>query len=122
AWQKSSTSQNNSSRLSIEGLLGMLVFANPSLSHRAPYPELRLYIKSNEKNRYMDFDPAQFFVPKKNWKAPYPYCPDDVLFLIEQQDMKNDRILRQLPGSPILVGLEAQLLREQLPTNDRLGG
>jgi osmotically-inducible protein OsmY len=80
-----------------------------------------LYIKSNEKNRYMDFDPAQFFVPKKDWKAPYPYCPDDVLFLIEQQDM-NDRILRQLPGTPILVGLEAQLLREQLPANDSLGG
>ncbi len=34
-----------------------------------------LYINSNEKNRYMDFDPTTFFAPKKDWKAPYPYCP-----------------------------------------------
>ncbi len=42
----------------------------------------------------MDFDPAHFFTPKKDWKAPYPYCPDDVLFLIEQQDVK-DQILQR---------------------------
>ena len=54
-----------------------------------------LYINSNEKNRYMDFDPAHFITPEKDWKAPYPYCPDDVLFLIEQQDVK-DQILNSL--------------------------
>jgi len=80
-----------------------------------------LYIKSNEKNRYMDFDPAHFFTPKKDWKAPYPYCPDDVLFLIEQQDAGN-QILGQLPQSPTVVGLGDQVLREQLPANDSLGG
>ncbi len=80
-----------------------------------------LYINSNEKNRYMDFDPAHFFTPKKDWKAPYPYCPDDVLFLIEQQDVK-DQILQQFSRSPIAVGLEDQLLEQQLPANDSLGG
>jgi osmotically-inducible protein OsmY len=80
-----------------------------------------LYINSNEKNRYMDFDPAHFFTPKRDWKAPYPYCPDDVLFLVEQQDMK-DQILQQLPESSILMKLKDQLLREQLPANDSLGG
>ena len=80
-----------------------------------------LYINSNEKNRYMDFDPAHFFTPQKDWKAPYPYCPDDVLFLIEQQDAEN-QILGQLSRSPIVVGLKDQLLREQLPANDSLGG
>jgi osmotically-inducible protein OsmY len=80
-----------------------------------------LYINSNEKNRYMDFDPAHFFTPKKDWKAPYPYCPADVLFLIEHQDAEN-RILGQLSESPIIVGLQDQLLREQLPANDSLGG
>ena len=80
-----------------------------------------LYINSNQRNQYMDFDPAQFFTPKKDWKAPYPYCPDDVLFLIEQQDVK-DQILLQISKSPIVVGAEDQLLREQLPANDSLGG
>jgi hypothetical protein len=69
----------------------------------------------------MDFDPAHFFTPKKDWKAPYPYCPADVLFLIEHQDAEN-RILGQLSESPIIVGLQDQLLREQLPANDSLGG
>jgi len=80
-----------------------------------------LYINSNEKNRYMDFDPAHFFTPKKDWKAPYPYCPDDVLFLIEEQDVK-DQILQQFPRPSIAVGLEDQLLGEQLNANDSLGG
>jgi osmotically-inducible protein OsmY len=80
-----------------------------------------LYINSNEKNRYMDFDSTYFFTPKKDWKAPYPYCPDDVLFLIEPQDVK-DQILQQFPESQILMGLKDQLLREQLPANDSLGG
>ena len=82
-----------------------------------------LYINSNDKDRYMDFDPAHFFTPKKDWKAPYPYCPDDVLFLTEQQDVK-DQILQQFSRSPIAVGLEDQLLKQQLTANanDGLGG
>jgi hypothetical protein len=80
-----------------------------------------LSMNSNEKNRYMDFDPAHFFTPKKDWKAPYPYCPADVLFLVEQQDAES-QILGQLSQSPILVGLPDQLPGEQLPANDSLGG
>src|SRR5271157_2809001 len=80
-----------------------------------------LHINSNEKNRYMDFDPARFFTPKKDWKAPYPYCPDDVLFLTEQQDVK-DQILQQFSRSPIAAGLEDQSLKQQLTANDSLGG
>jgi hypothetical protein len=80
-----------------------------------------LSMNSNEKNRYMDFDPAHFFTPKKDWKPPYPYCPADVLFLIEQQDAEN-QIPGQLSQSPIVAGLQDQLLREQLPANDSLGG
>ena len=79
-----------------------------------------LDINSNEKNRYMDFDPAHFITPKKDWKAPYPYCPDDVLFLIEQQDVESQ--ILQPSRSPIVVGSEDQLLREQLPANESLGG
>ena len=67
-----------------------------------------LYINSNERNRYMDFDPAHFFTPNKDWKAPYPYCPADVLFLIESQDVK-DQILQQPARSLMAVSLEDQL-------------
>ena len=80
-----------------------------------------LYINSNERNRFIDFDPTHFFVPKKGWKAPYPYCPDDVLFPIEQHDVK-DQTLQQLSQSPIAIGPGDPLLVEQLTANDSLGG
>ena len=44
-----------------------------------------LYIRSNERNRYMDFDPNIFTVPNKDWNPPYPYHPDDVLFPVKYQ-------------------------------------
>ncbi len=80
-----------------------------------------LNIYSNERKRYMDFDPSHFFIPKKDWKAPYPYCPDDVLFAVEQQGVEN-QILQQLPRSSFAVALEEQSLREQVTVNDSLGG
>lgn len=80
-----------------------------------------LDIHSNERKRYMEFDPTHFFTPQKDWKAPYPYCPDDLLFAVKQQDLEN-QFLQQLPRVPFAVGLEGQSLREQLTTNDSLGG
>lgn len=80
-----------------------------------------LNIYSNERKQYMDFDPSHFFIPKKNWKAPYPYCPDDVLFPVEQQDVEN-QILQQLPRSPFVFELKDQLVGEQPTANDSLGG
>jgi osmotically-inducible protein OsmY len=80
-----------------------------------------LYISSKEKDRYMDFDRACFFIPKKDWKTPYPYCLEDVLFLIKQRDV-DDQNSDRLSKSPMVVGLEDQLLGAQLPTNDSLGG
>jgi hypothetical protein len=69
-----------------------------------------LNIHSNERKRNMEFDPTHFFTPKKDWKAPYPYCPDDVLFPVEQQAVEI-QILQQFPRSHFAVGLEDQLLR-----------
>jgi|GEM_PF-865890 len=80
-----------------------------------------LNINSKERKGYMEFDPTHFFIPKKDWKAPYPYCPDDVLFPVEQPDVEN-QILRQFPRSAFVVGLKDQLLTEQLTANDSLGG
>jgi hypothetical protein len=80
-----------------------------------------LTISSNEKNRYMDFNPASFRTPEEDWVPPYPYCSEDVLFPIENQDV-NDQIAQQPDRSPIGISTEDQLLREQLLANDSLGG
>lgn len=44
-----------------------------------------LNIKSNERERYMDFDPSSFVTPSAQWTPPYPYCSTDVLFPVEYQ-------------------------------------
>jgi len=80
-----------------------------------------LYIKSDERKRYMDFDSTRFSAPKNDWKAPYPYCPDDVLFPVEKREVEY-QILEQLPRAPFVVVWKEELLREQLLANDSLGG
>ena len=78
-----------------------------------------LYINSNERERYMDFDSGSFRSPNVNWAPPYPYCPDDVLFPIEQREVEY-QILEQLPRPPFVVALQEQALWEQLLANDSL--
>ena len=80
-----------------------------------------LYIHTNQRDRYSEFNPTRFFTPKNGWKAPYPYCPDEVLFPVEKRELEY-QILEQLPRSPFVVMWEEQLLREELLTNDSLGG
>ena len=80
-----------------------------------------LSIDSNQKNRYVEFNPFRFFTPKKGWKAPHPYCPEDVLFPIEQQEVEY-QILEHLPRPPFVVAPQEQVLWEQLLANDSLGG
>jgi hypothetical protein len=80
-----------------------------------------LHINSNERKGYMDFDPTQFSSPKNGWKAPYPYCPEDVLVPVEIRDVEY-QILEQLPRSPFVVAWAEQPLSEELPVNDSLGG
>jgi osmotically-inducible protein OsmY len=80
-----------------------------------------LYINSNERNRYTEFNPIRFFAPKDGWKAPHPYCPDDVLFPVEQREVEY-QILEQLPRSPFVVDLQEQALWEQLLADESLGG
>ena len=80
-----------------------------------------LHINSDERKRYMDFDSTRFSTPKNGWGAPYPYCPDDVLFPVEKQEVEY-QILEQLPRPPLVVAWKEQLLWEQLLANDSLGG
>jgi len=80
-----------------------------------------LYINSNESNRYMDFDLTHFSPATKDWKAPYPYCPEEVLFAVEKQSVE-DQTLVPLPRPAVVAALKEQLLWEQLLADDSLGG
>jgi osmotically-inducible protein OsmY len=80
-----------------------------------------LYIKSNERNQYTDFESASFTSPARNWVPPHPYCPNEVLFPAEQQVVGNF-ILQQDSRLPITPASKEQLLHDQLLENDSLGG
>ena len=81
-----------------------------------------LHINSDERKRYMDFNSASFGAPNADWVPPYPYCPDDVLFPVEQKREVEYQILEPLPRSPFVVALQEQALWEQLLADDSLGG
>ncbi|HEY5729907.1 MAG TPA: BON domain-containing protein [Anaerolineales bacterium] len=80
-----------------------------------------LYIKSNERDQYQDFDPVSFYKPNWDWTPPYPYCPNDILFPIEYQTAGTQTAYgtRQFPFEEIL---DVPSFKEQLFENDSLGG
>lgn len=80
-----------------------------------------LYINSNERERYTDFNPALFHAPNADWTPPYPYCPDDVLFPVEKRELEY-QILEQVPRSPFVVTWREQPISTELLANDSLGG
>jgi hypothetical protein len=80
-----------------------------------------LHLHSNESKRYVDFDPTHFYPPGNDWKAPFPYCRNDVLFPVEKQNVE-DQIVESLLRSPFVVMGNDQPLKEQLLANDSLGG
>jgi osmotically-inducible protein OsmY/uncharacterized protein YkvS len=80
-----------------------------------------LYINSNENDQYQEFDPASFYTTNWDWKPPYPYCPDDVLFPVEYLTA-NTQITygpRRLRSATVP---EDSIFRDQLLANDSLGG
>jgi len=77
-----------------------------------------LHIHSDESKRYVDFDPTDFSKSKNGWKAPYPYCPEDVLFPAEIREVEY-QILEQLPQPSSTVESTEQLLWEQQTTTPR---
>jgi osmotically-inducible protein OsmY len=79
-----------------------------------------LYILSSEREQYMDFDPGHFFAPNKDWVPPYPYCPIDVLFPIEYQNL-DTQIVPEPDLFPFGELLEDGSVREQFFATDSLG-
>jgi osmotically-inducible protein OsmY len=102
---------------------------NPEQLVAVPMSEVRyltrasgfLYMKSDETNRYIAFDPTLFSTPKMDWNAPYPYCPDDVLFPVDQAN-EAIQIAFEPARIPFAVLSEDSPLGEQLLANDSLGG
>ena len=45
-----------------------------------------LYIKSDQKSEYLDFVPVHFIAPPTGWFPPYPYCPEDILLPLENDE------------------------------------
>ena len=80
-----------------------------------------LDIKSDEQDRYMDFDSASFRATNLDWTPPYPYCPADVLFPVEKRAVEY-QVLEELPQSPFVVAWVEQPLGKELLANDSLGG
>lgn len=80
-----------------------------------------LKISSKERTREMEFAITDFLVPGKDWNPPFPYCPQDVLFPLEQHGVENPVYL-EVPPPVVGVKPEAQLLREQMLANDSPGG
>jgi osmotically-inducible protein OsmY len=80
-----------------------------------------LTIKSTDFTRYQKFDATLFAAPDKDWRPPYPYCPEDVLFPIHTQleDSKTGNIPN--PASALLE-TEEQIHSGDLLANDSLGG
>ena len=80
-----------------------------------------LHIKSDERNQYQDFDSASFYAPNWEWIPPYPYCIDDVLFLVEYRvtDIETTYGPRQVSQEKALSDAS---FKEQLLANDSLGG
>lgn len=80
-----------------------------------------LYISSYEKDEYIDFDPSYFTAPDKNWKPPYPYCAEDVLFPVEYQN--EEAPIAVTPHRlPTAVIAEDVSFRKQFVANDSFGG
>jgi hypothetical protein len=63
-----------------------------------------LYIKSNERNRYTEFNPDGFFTPENSWSPPHPYCPEDVLFSVKRQKEVEYQVLEQPRSKELLTG------------------
>ena len=79
-----------------------------------------LHIPSQERKRYMIFDPTRFAPPTSDWKAPHPYCLRDVLFPVEKRKVAYQS-LEQLPRSPFVVAWVEPLPSEELLASDSLG-
>lgn len=80
-----------------------------------------LNIKSSDTDQYLDFDPAAFIAPNKDWAASCPYCAQDVLFPIEYKNIEK-QITHPRHRLPFAGIAEDISFRKQFIANDSFGG
>jgi osmotically-inducible protein OsmY len=109
-------SQNNATTR----LAGQLVYVAMDAIRYLTKASGFLLINSHEHGRYQDFDSASFFAPGAEWTPPYPYCPSDVLFPVEQQtvDAQGTNVTNAYEE---LIEEDASF-KEPYVVNDALGG
>ncbi len=111
------TLSNNSGAQSAEQLLVIPMSIMGHLTKSSGF----LTIQSTDFTKYQKFDASLFTAPNKDWVPPYPYCPDDVLFPVEYQQV--DKKIENVPNqASSTLKMEEQVLIEQLLANDSLGG
>jgi osmotically-inducible protein OsmY len=80
-----------------------------------------LTIQSTDSTNYQEFDASLFSTPDIDWLPPYPYCPDEVLFPVEYQQIdKKIENVSNLASSTLKT--EMQEMSEELFYNDSSGG
>jgi osmotically-inducible protein OsmY len=80
-----------------------------------------LTIQSTDSANYQEFDASLFSAPNIDWLPPYPYCPEEVLFPVECQqiDKKIENLSNQASST---LKMEMQIMSEELLYNDSSGG
>jgi osmotically-inducible protein OsmY len=80
-----------------------------------------LTIQSTDATNYQEFDASLFSAPNRDWVPPYPYCPEEVLFPIENQrlDKKVETVSNRASST---IKTEMQTMSEELLYNDSMGG
>jgi osmotically-inducible protein OsmY len=80
-----------------------------------------LTIQSTDSTNYQEFDTSLFNAPNIDWVPPYPYCPEDVLFPVEcqQLDKKVETVSNRISST---IKTEMQKMGEELLYNDSIGG
>jgi len=116
------TGQRSESKLQTDGNIQFpegLVTVPIKVVHYLTRESSFLYITSQQKNQYVDFDPSLFISPNADWIPPYPYCSDQILFPVQGADLQVE-----YEAQPIIFagasGTES--VDEYLVTNDSLGG
>jgi hypothetical protein len=102
------------------GLAGQLVYVAMDAIRYLTKASGFLLINSQEHHRYQDFDSASFFAPGAEWTPPYPYCPSDVLFPVEQQTV--DAQGTNVTNAYEELAEEGASFKEPYVVNDALGG
>jgi osmotically-inducible protein OsmY len=77
--------------------------------------------QSTDSTNYQEFDASMFNAPNIDWVPPYPYCPEEVLFPVEHQQL-DKKVETESNRASSKIKAEMQKMSEELLYNDSIGG